>query len=77
MKGLRDLSPLLEAPALETLHVYDAGHMQPSDFEVLKGHPSLAAVSLGLGSARKNDEVKKILPFPESNLTKREFEFRA
>lgn len=61
MKGVRDLSPLLEAEALETLLVLNAGHMQPEDFTGLRQHPSLKHAALGLGSDRKNSAAREML----------------
>ncbi|HEX6681986.1 MAG TPA: hypothetical protein VF062_04295 [Candidatus Limnocylindrales bacterium] len=58
MKGLTDLSPLLTAEALTDLAVVDMGHLKSSDVTILQAHPALRRLSVGLGSMRKNNEVK-------------------
>lgn len=64
MKGLRDLSPLRTAPALRDLELIDMRHLQPEDLAVLKGMPTLEAVTPGLGSHRKNDAAAALLGLP-------------
>ena len=62
IRGIRDLTPLLEAEALEELLVIDGRHMEPEDFRPLADHPTLRRVRIGLGSDRKNDALSDILP---------------
>jgi hypothetical protein len=76
MKGLYDLSPLLDAPALEELVVIDAGHMKVEDFLCLKNHPSLKRFSAGLGSIRKNEKARALLNLPGTSSLKNGFIFR-
>lgn len=64
MKGLTDLRPLLTAPALTQLALVDMTHLQPADVAVLSRHPTLGQLDAGLGSRRKNDEVRRLLPLP-------------
>lgn len=64
MKGLRDLSPLATAPALEALECYDMRHLQPEDFAPLVGLPRLQAVTTGLRGYRKNDAASALLGLP-------------
>jgi len=64
MKGLRDLSPLTQAPALEELLVWDMNHLQVDDFRCLVGHPTLKAVGVAFASARKASEVENLLGLP-------------
>lgn len=66
LKGLRDLTPLLTAPALTDLALVDMRHLQPDDVGVLAGHPSLRRMITGLGSERKNNEVRRLVPLPDS-----------
>lgn len=64
--GLTDLGPLLTAPALKQVLVIDMDHLQPEQVAVLARHPTLEAASVGLGSARKNTAVEKLLTLPET-----------
>ena len=64
--GLRDLTPLLTAPALTDLALVDMRHLQPDDVGVLADHPSLRRMIVGLGSERKNDAVRRLVPLPDS-----------
>lgn len=75
MKGIRDLSPLREAPRLENLAVISAMHMQPSDFACLKNHPSLRGLTAGLGSTKRNDAVQSMIGLPAANFNSTQFVF--
>lgn len=68
LKGLSDISSLLQAKSLEDLLVVSGNNFKPEDFAFLKNHTSLKIGNIGLGSARKNEEVKKMLnlSLPES-----------
>lgn len=66
MKGLTSLEPLMTAPALQELVVFDAGHLQPEHFACLRSHPTLRAVTLGLGSRKKTSEVEALLGLPHA-----------
>jgi hypothetical protein len=67
MKGLTDLTPLLTAPALTDLMLADMGHLALADITVLQTHPTLQRLSVGLGSHRRNSEVKRLLPLPPTD----------
>ena len=67
MKGIRDLRPLLDSPALTDLVVQTDSHMQPGDFACLKNHPTLRRLSAGLGSHKKNAEVERLIPLPQAD----------
>jgi hypothetical protein len=54
MRGLSDLGPLRDAPALRELWLIEMEHLQPEDVAVLAGHPTLTQMHVGLGSDRKN-----------------------
>jgi hypothetical protein len=58
MRGLNDLSPLRDAPALRRLALIEMQHLQPEDVAVLAGHPTLTRLDVGLGSDRKNLAVR-------------------
>jgi hypothetical protein len=62
MKGLTDLTPLLTATALTELVLADMAHLDPSAVTVLRTHPTLQRLSVGLGSNRKNNAVTRQLP---------------
>lgn len=62
LKALTDLRPLLTAPALEELVVYESRHLRPEHFECLTDHPTLTHATFALGSKRKNDAVCELLP---------------
>jgi hypothetical protein len=64
MKGLRDLSPLATAPALEGVELIDMRHLKPEDLAPLIGLPRLKAVTPGLGSRRKNEAAAAMLGLP-------------
>ena len=66
LKRLTDLSPLRHAPALEELSLFKASHLSIEDLECLVGHPTLKALSLALGSKRKMDAAKLLLPLPRT-----------
>jgi len=64
MKGLRDLAPLATAPALRDLVLIDLRQLAVGDLEPLRAAPALRAVSLGLGSIRKNEAGQALLGLP-------------
>jgi hypothetical protein len=67
MKGLNDLTPLLNAPALQDVLLVDMGHLQPEQVGVLAGHPNLKRATVGLGSTRKNEAVEELLDLPRAD----------
>lgn len=77
LKGLSDLSLslLLKATNLEELIIVSGNNFQPSDFIPLKNHKSLKSALIGLGSTKKNNEVKKILGLPKADYSKFDFKF--
>ena len=70
MKGLRDLTPVAAAPALEELMAIDMGHLTPEAFRPFVGHPTLRAVRIGLGSKRKNAAAQHLLPLQDAAYAK-------
>jgi len=75
MKGIQDLSPLRHAPRLENLAVIAGTHMQPSDFECLKGHSTLRGLTAGLGSDKKNRAVQQMIGLPDADFNLKKFSF--
>ena len=64
MKGLRDLRPLATAAALEELLLVEMPQLQVEDLRPLTTLPRLRAVTVGLGSTRKNDAAEAMLGLP-------------
>jgi hypothetical protein len=64
MNGLRDLRPITGAAGLAELLLADMHHLLPEDLACLVGHQSLRAVSLELGSRKKEDTAEKLLGLP-------------
>jgi internalin A len=75
MKGISDLSPVADAPALEELFVVAANQLQLDHFKPFVGHPSLKCATIGLGSIRKNEQVEKLLGVPKCHGFKAKFEY--
>jgi hypothetical protein len=65
VKGLRDLTPLRTAPALEEVLLVSMQHLSVEDVAVLRGHPTLRALGIGLGSARKNAAAHAAVGLPD------------
>ena len=76
MKGLSDLRPIADAPALEELLMIDMPHLQPDAFRPFVGHETLKAASIGLGSDRKNTALKGVLDLPDVECLVDGYEFR-
>jgi hypothetical protein len=74
LKGLRDLTPLCTAPALEEVQLLDMGHLSADDVRCLTRIPTLRRALVLLGSRRKNDAAREILPLPAPDRFR--FEFR-
>lgn len=68
MKGLHDLRSVAAAPRLESLVAIAMNHLQPEAFQPFVGHPTLAEARIGLGSDRKNKEVRNLLGLPDGSL---------
>ena len=64
LKGVTDLTPLLTAPALEELIVYESRHLKPEQFQCLVGHPTLKYAAFGLGSKKKQEEIHQLIDLP-------------
>ncbi|WLD14560.1 hypothetical protein [Planctellipticum variicoloris] len=75
MKGLTDLAPVAEAPNLEELIAIDLRQIPVENFRSFVGHWCLQGACIGLGSLKRNAEVRDLLGLPELNRYK-EFEFR-
>ncbi len=68
MKGISDVTPVLEAESLEDFVISVAPLLLPEDLTPLKRHPALKTVGFGTGSARKNERVKALFPDKEHHL---------
>lgn len=75
LKQLDDLAPLAAAPNLEELQIWESKTLPPTALAALNGHPTLATVSLGLGSKRRNAAVEDAIGLPSTPGGGR-FEFR-
>lgn len=62
MKGLTNLSPLRDAPALRQLVLVNMPHLKPEHLQPIVGHPTLTTLGAGLGSDKKNEAVRALLP---------------
>ncbi len=64
MKGITDLRPVADAPNLEVLLLIGMRQLAPEDLRPLVAHPTLRAGIWGLGSMRKNEAARGLLPLP-------------
>lgn len=64
LSNLSDITPIAEAPNLEELMLGDMRHLPIQSLECLRGHPTLRAASIGLGSQRRNTEAASLLGLP-------------
>jgi hypothetical protein len=64
MKGLRSLAPLATAPALRDVVLIDLPQLSVDALQPLVGLPSLRAVTIGLGSLRKNEAGRRLVGLP-------------
>jgi hypothetical protein len=64
MRGLKDLRPLLTAPALEEV-VIRMHHLQPEDVAPLAAHPTLRRVHISLGSTQRDALAQAAVGLPE------------
>jgi hypothetical protein len=64
MRGLADLSPIAAAPSLRELVLIDMPHVPVAGLQPFKGHPTLRAATIGLGSVRRNEEARTLLGLP-------------
>ncbi len=61
MKGLKEISSLETAPALEEFAHWGAQNMQPEAYLPLLRNPSVKRAVVGFGSDRKNDQLNELL----------------
>jgi hypothetical protein len=64
MKGLRDVGPINSASGLKELLVVDMPHLVLGDLACLVGHRSLEAITIGLGSRKKNEAAEALFGLP-------------
>jgi hypothetical protein len=60
LNGLKNIVPVTEAPGLEWFSLTSAPHCSAETLKPLLRHPTLKRVSVGLGSFRKNREVRAL-----------------
>ena len=65
MKGLTDMRPIADAPNLEDLMVLDMPQLTVEHLRPFVDHPSLKHALVGLGSRKKDQQVKNMLPSPQ------------
>lgn len=66
MKGLTDISPVADAPALETLHLIDMSRLEVETLKRFAGHPTLRHFHGGLGSMTRNAQAEGLVGLPQS-----------
>jgi hypothetical protein len=73
MKGLTDLTPLRDAPALEEIVVVACPQLREEHFRPLVNHATLRRARVGTGSVKRNAAIQALLGLPAEM---DEFEFR-
>ena len=61
MKGLRDVSAIRQAPALEQFIHVAAQNIRPEQYQDLLDNPTLREPLIGFGNKRKNQEFEKLV----------------
>ena len=64
LQSLIDLASIAQAPALEELMLANMKHITVDGLSCFRDHPSLKAVSIGLGSQRRNRQAVQLLGLP-------------
>lgn len=59
MKGLGNLSALIEAPALEEV-IHVSSRLSPEDHAILFQNPAIKRISAGFGSTKKNQALERM-----------------
>ena len=62
--GLASLDAIATAPALEELLLLDMPQLDVDAYRVLRGHPSLRALTAALRSAKRSAEIAALLGLP-------------
>lgn len=60
MKGLVDVSAILQAPALREFSHLSAQNISPEQYKGLLNMPTLQCVHIGFGSQRKNEAFQEL-----------------
>jgi hypothetical protein len=63
LKGLKDVSAIRHAPALEEFLHISAQNIQPEMYKDLMSMPNLKYVNVGYGSRKKNEEFNALVLF--------------
>jgi len=61
MKGLRDVSAIRQAPALEQFIHVAAQNIRPEQYQDLLDNPTLRELLIGFGNKRKNQEFERLV----------------
>ena len=61
LKGLTDLTPIAAAPNLEELVISGMRHIAVDSLACFRGHPTLRAAGIGLGSLRRDRQAADLL----------------
>jgi hypothetical protein len=64
VRPVSDLTPLCEAPALESIYIAHMPQLEPDDVRCLAGVSSLKQASLGLSTRHKCDQARALVPLP-------------
>ena len=67
MKGLRDLTPIAEAPGLDSLLVIDCSQFRLEHLEPFVRHPALRSARIGTGSRKRNEAIATMLGLPDAD----------
>jgi hypothetical protein len=76
MKGLTDLAPLRDAPALRDLLLVDMPQLRWEHLGPLVEHPTLRALRLASGSAKRNADMRARLGYADTDAPSRELRRR-
>lgn len=76
MKGLKDLSGIRNAPALEEFILYDGKCQSPRDLIPVLENENIKKITAFMGSIKKNDEIKALINKYGKEFEIGEFEYR-
>ena len=68
MKGLKDVTAVAHAPALEEFSHFSAQNIEPKKYEALLSMPTMRSVSVGFGSRKKNEAFAELATRNGKNL---------
>jgi len=68
MKGIDDLSPILEATNLEELAIFFSRHLKPKHFQCLLAHKNLKRISVATDGIWANKKILSMFNLPSAGL---------